>query len=203
MKNLILAFILISSGMTNCQNKSDKSDNKKPEKDLIRMNDYAAELSTKNGDNRDSTLKALKIINEVLERDSSLATSQNNKLVILLKLKEREQALDLINKIISKNNRLSNNHIIKANILEKMDRKQEAIQEYLKALNICEQNLKNDPNNIKAKINLIQMHLFTKPIEDVKNEYYQLKKDYPTNANVIIMEEMVTKFDRAKFLEMY
>lgn len=203
MKTLIFIFIVLTSGMTNCQKKTDNSNVKKSNLDLVRLNDYAAELSTMNQDNKDSLQKALGIINQVLEKDSSSSTAENNKFRILLFLRDRENALNMVNKFILKDKKFVNNYLIKGHILEKLNRRDDANKEYAIASNICEENLNNNSNDTNAKVILVQIHLLTKPIETVKIEYSKLQKEFPNNKTVILMDQLVNSFDREKYLEMY
>ena len=71
--------------MSNCQNKSDNSNIKKSAEDLIRMNDYAVKLSSIDNNNKDSTLKALSILNEVIRIDSTYLIAHNNRLSVFHK----------------------------------------------------------------------------------------------------------------------
>ena len=203
MKNLILTFVIISSGMSNCQNKLDNSNIKKSTEDLIRMNDYAVKLSTIDNNNKDSTLKALSILNEVIRIDSTYLIAHNNRLSVLIKLREREKALSQINKIISIRKEDSSLYMIKGHILEKLNLKKEANKEYSIATTLCEKQIKENPKNVSLKTTLLMIHGFTQSAESVRAEYEALKKEYPSEPKVTMMEDIIMKFNKGEFLEMY
>lgn len=203
MKKLFIFCILIELISISCQISSKKNVNQDAKKDLIRLNDYASELSQINYDNKDSMMKALSIINEVLKIDSTYIIAENNKLAILIKLKERNQALILIEKIISRDKYFVGNYVVKANILEKLNRKEEAQKEYLIASTLCEQQIKENPKNINLKTTLLLIHGLTQSPESVRAEYEALKKEYPTEPKIAVMDDLFLKFDREKYLELY
>lgn len=189
--------------MSNCQNKSDNSNIKKSAEDLIRMNDYAVKLSTIDNNNKDSTLKALSILSEVIRIDSTYLIAHNNRLSVLIKLREREKALSQINKIISIRKDDSSLYIIKGHILENLNLKEEAKKEYTIATTICEKQIKENPKNVTLKTTLLIIHGFTQSAESVRAEYESLKKEYPSEPKVTMMEDIIMKFNKEEFLEMY
>ena len=189
--------------MSNCQNKSDNSINNKPAEDLIRMNDYAVKLSTIDNNDKDSALKALSILSEIIRIDSTYLIAHNNRLSVLIALKEREKALSQINKIISIRKEDSGLHMIKGHILEKLNLKEEAKKEYLIAETLCKQQIKESPKNINLRATLLFIHGLTQSSESLRAEYDTLKKEFPLEPKVTMMEEIIMKFNKEKFLEMY
>lgn len=147
--------------------------------------------------------KALDLVNQAIEYDSSYALAYSNKATVLCRLGHYNEAIASLEQASA----LKPNYaeVIQAQgfIYEKLGQIDYASDKYQEAIIAFDNRLKKDPKNVQFMTGKAFLLLFTEGKDFALAEINKIIDQYPDNNTALIMKETISLFNREEFIANY
>lgn len=183
----------------NSQDPTKKLKTYNPE--AVTLNNIAMDVFTKNSGNHDSLLKAIDILNQAIQKDTSYYMAYSNKASLLCSIGDISEAIITLDQIIKINNDLLEIKTLKGYMLEKLGNKNQAIQIYKDVLYQYDLKLNTDKSNVKLMLNRAFLYFFINDDNKAITEYNRISKLYPNNMEVEYLRSVFNSFNKTEFLD--
>lgn len=196
---LIFYFLVLFSASGKVQNKNS-----------VNINEVKSEANFFNNEalktsrltcNKDSLEKSIKIFEQAIKLDNSVAIFYSNESEILCDLGKFQEAIKVLDRYLYNFQVNFTMELFKGYIFEKIGNIDSANAYYSEVMKHYDQQIEVNPNNIPILTSRAFLFFFTKGVKEAKTEFNRIAKKFPNDPTVKFLREEFDSFDRKTYID--
>lgn len=203
---LFLATLIITGAFLGCNPEVSysKLSSQQQKEIAIQKNDAAVKLFQQfmliNGS--DSLFyQALDSVNTAIKYDSAYARAYHNKASMLAEVDSTKAAIRVLDQLVKIDSTQIMAITLQGFFYEQIGDSLKAHAKYLEAIVAYEQRIKNNPEDVNAKVERAFLFLFTDSKNKALKEINKVIQDHPESQAAIIRKESIQNFNRREFIK--